>query len=151
MMKKLDQIIIPSKPLTVDETLALCREYQRIKEELIKMNPDFTCKIKDKQYTKKSGWYWLGKHFGVSEVSVERERENGKNGEFVYRFISKVQDGFGHTSFGVGACSSKERSFAHVEHDVMATAHTRAKIRAISDLIGGGEVSADEIQSGGSQ
>ena len=32
-----------------------------------------------------------------------------------------------------------------MEHDVYATAHTRAKNRAISDLVGGGEVSAEEM------
>lgn len=31
------------------------------------------------------------------------------------------------------------------EHNVMATAETRAKNRAISDLVGGGEVSAEEL------
>jgi len=44
--------------------------------------------------------------------------------------------------------SSKEKSrWAHEEHDVYALAHTRAKNRAIADLIGGGEVSAEEIES----
>ena len=31
------------------------------------------------------------------------------------------------------------------EHDILATAETRAKNRAISDLVGGGSVSAEEI------
>lgn len=31
------------------------------------------------------------------------------------------------------------------EHDILATAETRAKNRAISDLVGGGEVSAEEL------
>jgi len=31
------------------------------------------------------------------------------------------------------------------EHDIMATAETRAKNRAISDLVGGGSVSAEEV------
>jgi hypothetical protein len=31
------------------------------------------------------------------------------------------------------------------QHDIMATAETRAKNRAISDLVGGGEVSAEEM------
>lgn len=33
------------------------------------------------------------------------------------------------------------------EHNIMATAETRAKNRAISDLVGGGEVSAEEMKS----
>ena len=35
--------------------------------------------------------------------------------------------------------------FSNPENDVRGTAHTRAKNRAISDLIGAGEVSAEEI------
>jgi len=45
----------------------------------------------------------------------------------------------------VGLCSSDERGFAHSEHDPEATATTRAINRAISDLIAGGELSAEEI------
>jgi hypothetical protein len=37
------------------------------------------------------------------------------------------------------------RHFSHPEHDVVATAHTRAKNRACSDLFGMGEVSAEEV------
>ena len=33
------------------------------------------------------------------------------------------------------------------EHDVISTAHTRAKSRAIADLIGAGEVSAEEMET----
>lgn len=36
---------------------------------------------------------------------------------------------------------------AKLEHDIRATAETRAKNRAISDLVGGGEVSAEEMRS----
>jgi hypothetical protein len=46
----------------------------------------------------------------------------------------------------VGACASNERRFAHLDHDVRATAHTRGKNRAIADLVGGGEVSAEELE-----
>ncbi|PNX46582.1 MAG: hypothetical protein BV457_07445 [Thermoplasmata archaeon M9B1D] len=48
-----------------------------------------------------------------------------------------------------GPCSddcSGKKHFAHPEHDIHATAHTRAKNRAISDLIAGGEVSAEEVE-----
>ena len=38
--------------------------------------------------------------------------------------------------------------FNNAEHDVPSTAHTRAKNRAIADLIGAGEVTADEMSDG---
>ena len=52
------------------------------------------------------------------------------NGQFV--------DGDGH-------CSLWEKGYPNTYHNAKSTAHTRAKNRAISDLVGGGEVSAEEI------
>ena len=48
---------------------------------------------------------------------------------------------------GWGNCSRGERGFAHPNHDIPATAHTRATNRAIADLIGAGEVTAEEMQA----
>ena len=39
------------------------------------------------------------------------------------------------------------KRFTHAEHDIISTAHTRAKNRAISDIIGTGEVSAEEMEN----
>ncbi|HOX41802.1 MAG TPA: hypothetical protein PK263_06495, partial [bacterium] len=66
---------------------------------------------------------------------------------FTYEITVKASTQNGRFAFGVGSCSSSERNFAHPEHDVRSTGHTRAKNRAISDLIGGGEVAAEEIES----
>jgi hypothetical protein len=52
----------------------------------------------------------------------------------------------GRSSVGVAIASwSEKKEWAHVEHDVFALCHTRAKNRAIADLVGGGEVSAEEL------
>ena len=67
----------------------------------------------------------------------------------------------GRSTVGVGICSiydkisNKDMSqpsnfmlrqrFSNAEHDIPSTAHTRAKNRAISDMIGAGEVSAEEM------
>jgi hypothetical protein len=45
----------------------------------------------------------------------------------------------------VGCASTKERKFVHEAHDPYALAATRSKNRAISDIIGLGEVSAEEV------
>lgn len=52
----------------------------------------------------------------------------------------------GQTFSGVGACSIKEgRKFKHHDHDIIATAFTRALNRTIADVVGWGEVSAEEV------
>lgn len=47
-----------------------------------------------------------------------------------------------------GTCDCWEKGYASSIHNVRATASSRAKNRAISDLVGGGELSAEEMQGG---
>jgi hypothetical protein len=62
-------------------------------------------------------------------------------------FTVTVKHPSGAMMTGVGACSQAEgRGFRHPDHDIVSTAMTRALNRAISDLVGWGEVSADEMQ-----
>jgi len=61
-----------------------------------------------------------------------------------------VQTPDGRRAFGVGGCTTKEilskrSGNDRAYHDAVACAHTRAKERAIADLVGGGEVTAEEI------
>jgi hypothetical protein len=53
----------------------------------------------------------------------------------------------GRYAEGFGNCSKFERGFTKHNHDIPSTAMTRAINRAVSDLIGAGEVSAEEIQT----
>jgi len=59
----------------------------------------------------------------------------------VYRAIAPN----GQYMDGDGACDTWEKGYPDGYHDTRATAHTRAKNRAISDLVGFGEVSAEEV------
>src|ERR1700674_1112033 len=70
-----------------------------------------------------------------------------EDGSFVWSFRVRAQAPNGRFTEAVAAGDSRERKFSHIEHDVQATAQTRAKSRAISDLIGAGEVSAEEMMS----
>lgn len=54
----------------------------------------------------------------------------------------------GRVQMGRGVCAATERSFNHPDHDIPSTAFTRALNRAISDMIGYGEVSAEEVSDG---
>lgn len=63
---------------------------------------------------------------------------------FAYEFTVKAFCG-NRSNESVGACSSDEnKTFHHPMHDIMATAHTRAKGRAICAMIGAG-LSFEEI------
>ncbi|MFA5271124.1 MAG: hypothetical protein WC412_02135 [Candidatus Omnitrophota bacterium] len=133
------------QPVAENEQIILAWEnYQELKRKLLNDN-DYQV-ISGKQCIKKSGWRKIQTAFGISDELIKEERkEYGKH--FVYEVTVKTSAQNGRFAFGTGSCSSSERNFAHPEHDVRSTAHTRAKNRAISDLVGGGEVSAEEIIS----
>lgn len=111
---------------------------------------------------KKSAWRKLATAFNISDDIVEEEIIRDECHRIISaKFVVKATLPNGRYSIGVGDCSifdkvkkddEKEPSpfelrkrFNNAEHDVLTTAHTRAKSRAISDLVGGGEVSAEEL------
>ena len=100
-----------------------------------------------RNFIKKSGWRKLAAAFNLSDEIVTEVRKELIPPNFVVEIGVKVTAPNGRFAVGIGSCSSGERKFAHTEHDVRSTAHTRAKNRAISDLIGGGEVSAEEVEN----
>ena len=120
------------------------RNYQELKRDLL-TQADYQ-NIQGKNCIKKSGWRKIQTAFGISDELIKEERKTIGN-SFVYEITVKVSSMNGRFAYGVGSCASSERKFAHAEHDVRSTAHTRAKNRAISDLVGGGEVSAEEMMS----
>ena len=140
--------IVPSpvRPLVSPEQAAQdWALFQDLKKRLL-TNDDYQ-PIAGKQYIKKSGLRKLAVYFGLSDRIVSQERLDREDGSFLWRIVAETQAPNGRVSTGVGVCDSKERRFAHVEHDVFATAHTRAKNRAISDMVAGGIVSAEEMET----
>jgi len=141
MSKELANTVV--MPLvTPEEAKAQWQKYQALKASVLDES-DFQ-KIGAGKYTKKSGFRKIATFFGLTDKITEKERVEMKDG-FLWRFTVEAIAPNGRVSQGVGICDSRERKFAHVEHDVYATAHTRAKNRAISDLVAGGEVSAEEM------
>ena len=72
--------------------------------------------------------------------------------EFSISVTQSRQDGKVFTMQGFGACAATERSrgrdgFSHADHDILATAFTRALNRGVSDMVGFGEASSEEISS----
>lgn len=101
--------------------------------------------IAGKRYIKRSGFRKIAVYFGISGRIIKEERTDRDDGSFTWHIEVEATAPNGRSCVGVGACDSRERNFAHLEHDVYATAHTRAKSRAISDLVAGGAVSAEEV------
>ena len=102
---------------------------------------------KIKQFPKKSAWAKLGRAFNVNTEIVDKEFIIGKNGETkeAYYCIRATLPN-GRTVESDGSCSRHEKGKSHAtSHTIRSTAKTRATNRAISELIGAGEVSAEEL------
>ena len=104
-------------------------------------------RIGDTKFIRKSGFRKLSVVFNLSDQIVEQEKTVREDESFYWRVVTRVTAPNGRTSVGVGICDSKERNFAHLEHDVYSTAHTRSKNRATSDMVAGGVVSAEEMSN----
>lgn len=107
-------------------------------------------------FVKRSGWSKLATFYSVTTTILHQEVERGdwRDVEDVpvrARAVVRAASVNGRHADGDGACAITEPRFKHsngrqkIEHDLPATAVTRATNRAISNLIGFGSVSAEEV------
>lgn len=126
----------------IEEALAAWQEYQALKTKLAS-DGDFV-EIQGKQHPTKLFANKISRFFGLSVQIVKADKEVTDDG-FTIHIWARATAPNGQYRDGDGHCSSGERNFTHLEHDVYATAVTRAKNRAILELVGFGEVSKEEI------
>ena len=100
-----------------------------------------------RHFKKKSAWQKLSRAFNVDTEIVDRDLERTKMGrvrEAYYCVRASLPNGRSVESDAL--CSRSEKGKDKVsDHTIMSTAKTRATNRAISELIGAGEVSSDEM------
>lgn len=133
-------IITPQ--ITPQQAREAWRAYQELCQAILTPN-DFV-KVNGKDFKKKSAWRKLSTAFNLSTEIVKEERTDYED-YFVVRITARTTAPNGRFMDGTGSCASNERSFSHKEHDVRSTAETRSKNRSIADMIGGGEVSFEEV------
>lgn len=154
------------EPVDVDGAVAYWENYQKLTEELLE-DSDYQT-IGQKAFKKKSAWRKYATAFNLSDEIIDKEITTDKMGRIVTAvYTVQATAPNGRTGIGVGACSIFDKAhefptekcqipncdgrihFSNPENDIRATAHTRAKSRAISDIIGTGEVSAEEMENQG--
>ncbi len=100
-----------------------------------------------RHFKKKSAWQKLSRAFNVDTKIVDRDIERTKMGrvkEAYYCVRATLPNGRSVESDAL--CSRSEKGKDKVsDHTIMSTAKTRATNRAIAELIGAGEVSAEEM------
>jgi hypothetical protein len=113
------------------------------------------------RFKKKSAWRKLNVAFNVTTELLDQVEARDDAGRLIRATVTaRATAPNGRYADGIGVCDVHDRHtraclagcvgfhhFAHPEHDILATAHTRATNRASSDLYGMGEVSAEEIDA----
>ncbi len=135
---------ISLKPIAPIDTIVWAyNEYNKLKETLLN-DSDYQL-IRGKKTIKKSWFRKLATTFWISTQIVRENRINFED-YFVYEITARAIAPNGRFCEASASCASNEREFNHIENDVRATAQSRATSRSISDLIGWGEVSAEELE-----
>lgn len=133
----------------VNGLLESLREFQTLKAKALDKND--TILISGKSYVKRSGWRKIQLAFNISTAIVSVERAGEAEGRLVVRVKARATAPNGRVAEELGVCDYTEFQRGRLEgtlHNVESKAATRAINRAISDLVGGGEISAEEVLKG---
>lgn len=137
-----DALVRPAA--SIHEVEDAFHDYQALCARLLE--PDDIQHIGGRSFRKKSAWRKLAVAFGVSCEVRERIYDRNDQGAITRaEVIVRATAPNGRYMDGLGVCDLSERKFSKPQHDIPATAMTRATNRACADLFGMGEVSAEEI------
>jgi len=126
-----------------EEAIKAWDSYLELKKAIIK--PDDIQQIQGKIFLKKSYWRKIATFFNLSVDIVSERKEALEDGNVTYHFVCKATAPNGRFAIGAGSCDVNEKGRANSIHNTRSTAETRAWNRAVSNLVGGGEVSAEEV------
>lgn len=149
------EIVDHAAPLTPQQARDAMETYQEISKALINPGEDLQTihtKTGPRTFPKRSALQKIANAYRVSTQIVSREVERGGDGQILRcSVVVRAIHPDGRFSEGDGVCSRDEERFAtsgdKIEHDLPATAVTRATNRAISNLVAFGAVSAEEVEA----
>mgnify|MGYP003131837231 FL=1 len=131
-----------------DISLAMS-EYTKVKNTLDRALPDCIMNIRGKQFRKKNYWRAVATAFNLDVICIGKDKVELPNGDWGIEVTYRATAPNGRCADGDGACMASEKSGNMATyHNVRAHAHTRGFNRSVSNLVGFGEVSYDELQNG---
>lgn len=135
-------------PMSVVDARDTMRVYQDICAAVL--TPADVQKIGDREFVKRSGFQKLAVAYGLTTYIVSLDVDRDQDGDPIRAHaIVRATHQSGRSAEGDGACDRAERgrrSSDKLEHDLRATATTRATNRAISNLVAFGTMSAEEVE-----
>jgi len=156
-------IVMPAVNAT--QAIEAWKQYQELKGAIIDKAVDIQT-IAGKEFLKKSYWRKIATFFNLSvEVVEEKWEQLGKT--LVWHFTCKATAPNARFAVGTGSCDAYEKAqlkngeyifynkfkgaYESAQpnsiHNIRSTAETRAFNRAVSNLVAGGEVSAEEVNT----
>jgi len=144
----------PLLPMQAGEARQMMQAYQELTASILEASD--RQRVGDREFVKRSGFQKLAAAYGVSTEIVTSIVETVQRGEhtiLVARVVARATHPSGRHADGDGTCASNETRFQRgdqrMEHNLVATATTRAINRAVSNLIAFGSVSAEEAEEAG--
>jgi len=140
--RPLPMVYIPN----VDKAIEAWNAYQDLCKRLLD-DSDYAT-IQGRKHRKRSGWAKLRRAFNIGMTVISERWEDLGDGNFGYFVIVRAELPDGRYEDGDGYCDSTEFEQGRLKatrHNVRSKAITRAKNRATADVIGSGEVSAEEF------
>ena len=155
---KEEEALVVQPPVAVmpvvsgEEFAASFKAYKALQKSIDASMPEEIMLIQGKPYRKKGYWKALRASFNLSVDCIHDERvevtlDDGSV-DWGWNIRYRATASSGAFMDGDGSCFASEKTGGRLratEHNVRAHAHTRAQNRAISGLVGFGEVSADEM------
>lgn len=140
------------RPLDADQLIESFAAYQSLLPKLLDAS-DYQDAGRGKRFVKKSGWRKIATAFDLDVQLIRSAVERDENGQPTRAEVwARAIAPSGRSMDGDGYCSVDEERFSgprgnksKLENDLRATATTRAMNRAISGLVGMGDVSAEEV------
>jgi hypothetical protein len=142
-------------PLNVEEQTAAMAEHQAMLRGVLDDNSDYQGAGGGKRFVKKSGWRKIATAYSLSleVVSGTDKVDRAEDGSVARASVwVRATAPNGRHAEGDGYCDVAEERFSgargnksKLENDLRGTASTRATNRAISNLVGMGDVSAEEM------
>lgn len=144
-------------PMNVDAAVEEWNAYQNLCSRILDESDYQDYKTKEKGVTvwkkgkKKSAWQKLARAFNVNVEPVSKEiiRNNKTHRVMEAEYTLKATLPNGRTVVLDGSCDRHEKGKSDASnHTIKSTAETRAYNRVVSAVIGAGETSAEEMDSG---
>ena len=131
-------------------------DYRELQKALDEAMPEQLMTLDGRPFRKKGYWRAIAVAFNLTVEPVPASEERTSigslpNGDenYLYVVTYRAAAPSGRSATGDGACAAAEKQrgrMAASEHNVRSHAHTRAFNRSVSNLVGFGEVSAEEVE-----